>query len=341
MQATWQAALLNLPFGGAAGVIVCNPEELSEDELRQLSKEYAHALRGIVGRFQDVLAPGLGCHTQMIAWMLDSISHDEGRLEPGALTGKPESMYGLPDYTGMTTGGIVALLEALLAREGAKKPGGAPSFAQRRVGVEISGQRVSIQGFGSLGASVARALYDLGAHIVAIADISGGLYSSDGIDIPALQKYVEQNRLIFGFDRAESVCNADVLEAKCDILITAAAERQISMTNAERIQAQIVIEASKHAITSAAEQVMASRGTVVVPEILATSGAAIAAFLEWNQSARFSTLSAPEAQSELAKRINAALDSVVATAEKNGISLRRAAHVIAIDRIASEMRIRK
>jgi glutamate dehydrogenase (NAD(P)+) len=362
MQATWQAALLNLPFGGAAGAIICNPEELSEDELRQLSKEYAHAMRGMVGRFQDVLAPGLGCHTQMIAWMLDSIAHDEGRLEPGALTGKPEAMYGLPDYTGMTTRGIVALLEALLAREALKKTAGAPSFAQRRVGLltlepttmgaaplsrsdrvrsNISGLRVSIQGFGSLGASIARALYDFGAHIIAIADISGGLCNSDGIDVPALQEHVQQNRLIFGFEGAESVCNADVLEADCDILITAAAERQISLTNAERIRARIVIEASKSAITSAAEQVLASRGRAIVPEILATSGAAIAAFLEWNQSARFSTLSALEVQSELTKRINAALDSVLATAEKNAISLRRAAHLIAIDRIASEMRMRK
>ncbi len=341
MQATWQASLLNLPFGGAAGAVVCNPDELSEDELRQLSKEYAHALRGVVGRFQDVLAPGLGCHAQMIAWMLDSIAHDEGHLEPGTVTGKPESMYGLPDYTGMTTRGIVTLLNSLLARYGTKTTSGAPSFTQRRVGLEISGQRISIQGFGSLGASIARAFHDLGAHVIAIADISGGLYKADGIDIPALQKYAEANRVIFGFAEAESCCNADVLEADCDILITAAAERQISTANAERIKASIVVEASKLAVTRAAEEILTSRGIVVVPEILATSGAAIAAFLEWNQSARFSTLSTSEAHSELTKRIDASLDIVLATAEKNSITLRRAAQVIAIDRIAREMRMRK
>lgn len=336
MQATWQAALLNLPFGGAAGAILCNPDELSEAELRQLSKDYAHALRGMVGRFQDVLAPGLGCHTQMIAWMIDSIAQDAGRIEPGAATGKPESMYGLPDYTGMATQGIVALIEMLAGETQDPKTG-----ARRRGGGATRDLRISIQGFGSLGASVARALYDRGAKIVAVADISGGLLNADGIDIPALHKYVEEKHLIFGFAAAEAVCNADVLEADCDVLITAAAERQISVTNAERIKAHTVVEAAKWAVTSAAEHSLSERGTVVVPEILATSGAAIAAFLEWNQSARFSTLSPAEAQSELTKRVAAALDSVLATAEKNGITLRRAANVIAIDRIASEMRMRK
>jgi glutamate dehydrogenase (NAD(P)+) len=355
MQATWQAALLNLPFGGAAGAIVCNTGDLLENELRQLSKDYAHALRGIVGQFQDVLAPGLGCHTQMIAWMLDSVAQDQGRVEPATATGKPESMYGLPDYTGMTTRGIIALLNRVVQPPSAVETGG-PSFAQRRVGVltlepshetgaaplSRSGEvRVSIQGFGSLGSSVARALCDTGAKIVAIADISGGLYNPDGINVPALQKYVEQNRFVFGFDKADAVYNADVLEADCDILIAAAAERQITSVNAERIRTRVVVEASKWAVTSAAENVLTHRGTVVVPEILATSGAAIAAFLEWNQSARFSTLSAAEAQTELTKRINAVLDQVLATAGKNEISLRRAAHLIAIDRIASEMRMRR
>lgn len=339
MQATWQAALLNLPFGGASGAIICNPDQLSETELRQLSKDYAHALRGMVGRFQDVLAPGLGCHTQMIAWMIDSIAHDSGRLEPGVAIGKPEAMYGLPDYTGMTTRGILALIGSLIEK-GSTTKAGASSLTDSGVGL-LNGLRISIQGFGSLGASLARALFDLGAKIVAIADISGGLYNSEGIDIPALEKYAAEHMLIFGFEFADSVRNTDVLEADCDILITAAAERQITTTNAGHIRARIVIEAAKWAITSAAEQTLASRGITVIPEILATSGAAIAAFLEWNQSARFSSLSSAEMQTELTTRVMSALNSSLGTATKNGFTLRRAALTIAIDRIASEMRIRK
>ncbi len=335
MQATWQAALLNLPFGGAAGAIVCNPDELSEDELRQLSKDYAHALRGIVGRFEDVLAPGLGCHTQMIAWMLDAISHDSGRVEPGVAAGKPENMYGLPDYTGTTTQGIVLLLDWLVENPIARRL----SLPLQKNG--ISGLRISMQGFGSLGASLARALYDQGARIVALADISGGLRNDDGIDIPALQKHTVDKSLIFGFDGADNVRNADVLEADCDVLITAAAERQITGTNAERIGAPVVIEAAKWAVTGTAEQTLAAKGKIVVPEILASAGAAIAAFLEWNQSARYSSVTAAEMQSELAKRLTSVASTVISSAEKNETTLRRAANLVAIDRVASEMRMRR
>ncbi len=334
MQATWQAALLNLPFGGAAGAVICNPDELSEDELRQLSKNYAHALRGIVGRFDDVLSPGLGCHTQMIAWMLDSIAQDSGRMEPGAAAGKPESLYGLPDYTGMTTRGILALVEALALRH----VKGSTVLSQSD---GLRGLRVSVQGFGALGASLARELYDRGAKVVATADISGGLYNSEGMDVPSLQNYVGEKAVTFGFGGADAVRNADVLEADCDLLIAAAAERQISTTNAARIRAQFVIEAAKWAVTSSAEQNLASRGITVIPEMLATAGAAISAFLEWNQSARFSAFSAAEMQSELTNRVTTALNSVLTTAAKNGSTLRRAAHLLAIDRIANEMRVRR
>jgi glutamate dehydrogenase (NAD(P)+) len=339
MESTWQAALLKLPFGGAAGAVICNTEELSEDELRQLSKQYAHALRGLIGRSQDILAPGSGCNQQMIAWMLDSIASDEGRLEPAVATGKPDSMYGLADYSGMTALGIVTVIDLLLG--GHQTTGAARLSRSDRGRKDFSNVHVGVQGFGFPGSSIARALYDRGARIVAVSDISGGLQDRNGINIPALQRYVEERRVIFGFPDAHAACNADVLEADCEVLITAASERQISLSNAESIRAQIVLEASKWAVTSGAERLLTARGTVVVPEILTTGGAAIAGFLEWNQSARFVSISASEAQAELADRIRAALDSVIAASGKNAISFRNAAHLIAIDRIASEMRMRR
>jgi glutamate dehydrogenase/leucine dehydrogenase len=325
MQASWQAELLNLPFGGAAGAIVCNPDDLSERELRQLSKDYVHALRGILGRYTDVLTPGAGCNEQTMAWMLDSHAHTQGHMELGVITGKPALMWGLPETTELAARGSIVILQQFCARKNRT----------------LAGQRVSIQGFGPLGTAIARSLFDSGAQVVAVADKSGGLFRNrGGIDIPALQRHAAEKRVIFGFPHADAARNADIIEADCDILITAATERQITMANAERVKAGVVLEATRRAITLPAESVLTAMGVVVVPEMLTLAGAAIAAFLEWNQSIRFSTASTAEVGHEVERRISAACDSVLSVAARENVSIRRAAHLVAIDRIARELRLR-
>lgn len=332
MTSSWQCALLDLPFGGAAGAIVCDPDTVSERELRSLSRDYVYSLRGMVGRSMDVIMPGSGCNEQIMAWMFDGHSQTLGRVERGAITGTPTALSGLPCTTPPLAHGIVAILRYLVATKPSK------SASDRR---SLGGQRVSIQGFGSVGSSIASALYENGAHVVAVADVSGAVRNQNGLDIPALQKHTISEGVVFGFPAAEPACNADMLECDCDVLITAATERQITTATADRIKASVVLEATRSALTHSAEASLTARGATVVPEILSTAASAVASFLEWSQADRISPFSAAELGSEIERRIVAAFEAVFECASARGVSPRRAANLLAIDRIATEMRLRQ
>ncbi|MFB3916527.1 MAG: Glu/Leu/Phe/Val dehydrogenase [Terriglobales bacterium] len=323
MAMTWQLALLQIPFGGAAGAVVCNPEELSERELHALIRDYLHALRGIVGPFTDVVAPDAGCNPQTMAWMLDSYARAAGRTEPAVATGKPAVLWGLPDYYSAAAAGIMALLRHIAARQGSS----------------IVGQRAAIQGFGTVGSSVARALYDSGARIVAVADLSGGLYNAAGINISELEAHATRKHVLFGFPEAEAVCNADVLEADCELLVLAAHERQIGATNAERIHAPLVIEATHAAVTHAAEEALSRQGVRIVPDLLANAGAVLAAFAEWKQNTALAPQMPGTLSDLVAGEIIRAYDLVHQAATKNNLRLRTAAFRIALERVASRIRL--
>jgi glutamate dehydrogenase (NAD(P)+) len=332
MTSTWQCALLDLPFGGAAGALVCDPNSMSERELRSISRDYVYGLRGTIGRNLDVIMPGLGCNEQIMAWMLDGHAQTLGRMERGTITGMPAALSGLQCTTPPIAHGIIAILRYLLATRPAK------TTDDRR---SLAGQRVSIQGFGSVGSSIASALYESGALIVAVADVSGAVRNQNGLDIPALQNHTLSEGVVFGFPAAEPACNADILECNCDVLITAATERQITAATAERVKASMVVEASHSAVTHSAEESLTARGTVVVPEILSTAGSAIASFLEWNQADRISPFSRVELETEMERRMVAGCKAVFDCASSRGLSPRRAANLLAIDRIATELRLRQ
>ena len=323
MQATWQSELLNLPFGGAAGAIVCNPDELSEWELRAVAKDYVQSLRGIVGRDIDVLIPGPGCNEQTMAWMLDGYSKIHG-LDFGAVTGKPSSVWGLPANAELLAHGVSKVMQHVC----------------RKRNRTLAGQSVSMQGFSDPASFIARALFNAGARIVAVADISGGLYNERGIEIPALQKHVQENGVIYGFPEADSACNADIVEADCDMLVTAAAERQITVANAPRVKAGVVVEAVRRAVTPAAEAVLAAAGRPVIPDMLSTCAQLVLAFVEWNQSVTFLSSSFAEVSNEVDTRLKRACDSIFDYAAHNAVTPRRAATVIAADRIARKLRVR-
>lgn len=323
VEMTLQAALLNAPFGGAAGAIVCDPDSLTEGELRRLAKEYVRALRGILGRFEDVLGPGEGCNSQIMAWMLDSHAQTQGHMDLGVIAGRPAQMWGLENRGDMSGRGLAIVLQHLL----------------RGPGPSLSGITIAVQGFGDLGASMARGLHESGAHVVAIADASGGIRNQHGIDVSALSSYVAEKTFVMGFPGAEEVSNADVIESQCDALVAANGRKQITIANAEKVRARTVIEAIPGAITGSAESSLIDVGTVVIPSILATSGNTVAAFVEWNQSLRFAQLPPADVEQELQTRIGKACEQVQSAAAKHNISLRRAAHLVAIARVASELRM--
>lgn len=322
MALTWQLALLQIPFGGAAGAVVCNPEELSERELHAILRDYLHALRGVIGPFADVVAPDAGCNPQTMAWILDAHTRTSGRMEPAAVTGKPAVLCGVPGYYKATAAGILALLRHMAAPQPAA----------------IVGQRAAIQGFGALGSSIARALYHAGARVVAVADLSGGLYNAKGINIPDLEAHVARKQVVFAYPEAEAVCNADVLEADCEVLLLAAHEHQIGATNAQRIRAPLVVEATHAAVTHSAEEVLARQGIRVLPDLLASAGATLAAFAEWKQNTgmgpRMLAL-----DDFIAVELTRAYDVVHHAATQHNLRLRTAAFRVALERVASAIRL--
>jgi glutamate dehydrogenase (NAD(P)+) len=334
MNSTWQSALLDLPVGGAAGAIVCDPESLQERDLRQLAREYVYGLRGMLGRYSDVTLPGQGCNEQIVCWMLDEYAQTLGRIERGTVTGAPVELSGLSATIAPVARGVLAIVRNLFATRVVhrSRPAVEDSFLDRRV---------SVQGFGETGSSIARMLHDNGARVVGVADKSGAVYNVNGLDVPALQEHVRTNRVVFGFPTAEPCSNVDVLESDCDVLITAAGERQVTTAVADRVQASIVVEASRSAITRAAERVLRGRNVVVVPEVLATAGALVAAYLEWKQAEQIAAISAEDVVRDLEQRIVKACDAVFDRADARGLTPRGAANLIALDRVATELRLRR
>jgi glutamate dehydrogenase (NAD(P)+) len=318
MEHTWQSALLQLPLGGAAGAIWLDPAPLSERELRELARAFAQGLRGVNGARSDVLAPGSGCNEQTMAWMLDSHAHPEPHWRAAAV-GKPRTLWGIPGYYTATARGISWLLGQILA--------------------PIDGRRISIQGFGSIGSALAHQLDQAGARLVAAADVSGGLYNLNGLDVDGLEKHVQQQGVLFGYPPADAVRNTDVLEMECDVVVLAAAERQVTVTNTGRIRAPLVIEATRNAITRAAEQALIARGITVIPHPIATAGAALASYAEWSWNVYSELTTPPDLPEIIATHMRRLWDAVSSAAREHNTSLRQAALLLAARRIAAQMRL--
>ena len=322
-EATWQAALLDLPLGGSAGALVCNPQEMPERELRQLIKDYVYALREFIGPFSDVLTTD-GSNEYTAAWMLDSYARTLGRTEAGVVTGKAEVLGGITWRQQAPGLGIVRLLEEALA-------------GRREM---LARKRVAIQGLGNVGASALKALHQAGAQIVAVADVSGGVLAQDGIDVAALQQHLRRERVVFGFPEAEAVSNSDVLQSACDVLVAAVPRHQINSPIAQRVQAAIVVEAAEEAVTPEAEKILLARDVLVAPAMLGTAGVAIASFAEWTQAVRGAWMDEHEAVQMLRSRLAWAYQAAATTADKLKCSLRAASYVVAIERVAAALRLR-
>jgi glutamate dehydrogenase/leucine dehydrogenase len=324
MNMTWQCALLDVPFGGAAGAVVCDPTKLSERELRHLSKDYVEALRGTLGPGTDVLMEDLGSNPQVLAWMLDAHARSAGRLEPGAIAGKPGVLFGLPDHADAAAQGLFDTLAMAVEESGRK----------------LAGLRVALQGMGRTGSALARLLDDAGARLVAAADISGGVQSPEGLAVPALLEWIASNGMLLGFPSAEPMPNAEVLEIDCDVLVLAAAPHQVTAANAARIRAPLVIEAAAGAITRTAEQILEEHGATAVPAILAGTGATAAAYLEWSLNQGHENFLLDGVEEHIRQRIQAAYHEARRAAQHYNVNLRRGALLAAVEKVAAALRLR-
>jgi len=324
MNMTWQCALLDVPFGGSAGALVCDPAKLSERELRHLSKNYVEALRSILGPGTDVLMEDLGSNPQVLAWMLDAHARASGRLEPAAVAGKPGVLFGLPDHADAAAQGLFDALALAIGEHGLK----------------LAGLRIALQGLGQTGSALARLLHDAGAHLVAAADISGGVRSDEGLTVPALLEWISSHGVVVGFSEAEPVSNADMLEAACDVLVLAAAPRQITTANAAHIGAPLVVGAVEEAITPPAAQILEEHGVIVVPAILAGGGATAAAYLEWSLNLGHEGFLLDGVEENIRLRMQAAYHEARRAAQRYNVSLRRGALLAAVEKVAAALRLR-
>jgi glutamate dehydrogenase len=324
MWMTVKCALLGLPYGGGKGGIACDPEQLSDSELERLSREYIRAIALVIGPDKDIPAPDVSTNAQIMAWMVDEYSRIRGENTFGMITGKPVVIGGSAGRVEATGRGLIFAVRELA----------------RQIDLDFTNARVAIQGFGNVGSVAALAAQELGAQVVAVSDKEGGIYNPQGLDIQDVMAYKQVHRNVTGYPKAEPISNADLLELPVDILIPAALENVITADNAGNIRARIVGEGANGPTTPEADQILFEKGVLVVPDILANSGGVTVSYFEWVQNQTRLYWSEAEVFRRLEEMMRAAIEAMHQMHERYGVSHRRAAYLVAVDRVAQAMRVR-
>jgi glutamate dehydrogenase (NAD(P)+) len=324
MWMTWKCALLKLPYGGAKGGVRCNPREMSRDELQRLTRRYTVELRPVIGPEEDIPAPDMATNEQTMAWIMDTYSMVEGYAVPEIVTGKPISIGGSVFRREATGAGVVMVIER----------------ACERLGWRLSDQRCVVQGFGNVGGVAAHELAARGATVMAVSDISGGVYSERGLDLAAVAAWIDEHGSLDGYPDAEHVSNVDLLELPCDILVLAALEDQVTAENAGRIDARMVAEGANGPTSVEADAILQERGIIVLPDILTNAGGVTVSYFEWVQDLGRLFWSRDEIRQKLADQLKDAFDRVWSLSEQLDITPRRAALVAAIREVAGALTAR-
>ncbi len=321
---TWKCAVVNIPFGGAKGGVICDPQSLSRAELERITRRYTAELMDQFGPEKDVPAPDMGTNPQTMAWVMDTYSMHARHTVTAVVTGKPLSLGGSRGRVEATGRGLM-----LIAREAAPLKG-----------LTLKGSRIVVQGFGNVGSIAARMCHEAGAKIIAVSDIQGGIVSRDGIDLTALLAHYERNRSFNGFGGVEPVSNSALLELDCDILIPAANENQIRAKNAGNIKAKIIVEGANGPTTQRADEILNEKGILVVPDILANAGGVTVSYFEWVQDRAGFFWRESEVNERLEDIMVQSFRDVATMAEKYGVSHRIAAYMLGISRVAHDTMVR-
>jgi glutamate dehydrogenase (NAD(P)+) len=326
MWMTWKCALIGLPYGGAKGGITVDPHTLSAVELERMTRRYASEILPIIGPERDIPAPDVGTDEQTMAWFMDTVSVQTGYTVTGAVTGKPISLGGSQGRTGATSRGVEFItLDAL-----------------RTAGEQPDGVTVAVQGFGKVGALAALFLHEAGCRVVAVSDIGGGLHNSLGVDIPALMRAREDGAVSVtqAGVAGDVISNVELLALDVDVLVPAAFDGVITEQNADAVRAKIIVEGANGPTTPNADAILADRGITVVPDILANAGGVAVSYFEWVQDLQAYFWDEPEVNEKLAKVMHRTYKEVLAAATEHRVSLRSAAQIIAVGRVAEAHRIR-
>jgi len=322
---TWKCAVVDIPFGGAKGGVICDPRQLSQGELERITRRYTAAIMDILGPDRDVPAPDVNTNEQTMAWIMDTYSMHVRRTTTAVVTGKPLSIGGSRGRAEATGRGVM-----LICREALKKIGLRPEAA-----------RVVVQGSGNVGGIGAMLLHREGYKIVSMSDMYGAIVDERGLDVPAVLAHLKKTKKLEGFPGARAISGGDEqLELDCDVLIPAAVENQITSKNADRIPAKLVVEGANGPTTFAASEMLDKRGVVVVPDILANAGGVTVSYFEWVQDRMGYFWTEERVNSSLEQIMVKSFGDVVEVAQKYKVSLRIAAYILAIDRVAATYRLR-
>lgn len=324
MWMTWKCAVVGVPFGGAKGAVVCDPKELSRQELERLTRRYTAEISIVIGPDRDIPAPDLYTDAQVMAWMMDTYSVQVGHSVPAVVTGKPLSLGGSVGRIDATARGLVYTVEE----------------AARALRVDLSAGTAAVQGFGNVGYHAARLLSARGCRVVAVADLSGGTYNDKGLDIPALAAHAAQCGGVAGFPGGDAITNDELFALPCDILVPAAVGGVIHEGNASRIRARIVAEGANGPTTPGADEILRDRGVLVIPDILANAGGVTVSYYEWVQGLQVFFWDEEEVHRRLKKAMVDSFQRVRAESERLGVDLRRAAYAIAVSNVADAVRLR-
>ncbi|WP_371925917.1 Glu/Leu/Phe/Val dehydrogenase [Halobacillus sp. A5] len=318
-----KCGIADLPYGGGKGGIICDPREMSFREIEGVSRGYVRAISQIVGPTKDIPAPDVFTNSQIMAWMMDEYSRIREFDSPGFITGKPVVLGGSHGRESATAGGVTICVE-----EAAKK-----------MGIQLEGSRVVIQGFGNAGSFLAKFLHDAGAKVVGISDAHGAIYNENGLDID----YLLDRRDSFGMVTnlfEHTITNKELLEKDCDILVPAAVSNQITLENAKNIKASIVVEAANGPTTLEATKILSKRGILLVPDVLASSGGVTVSYFEWVQNNQGYYWTEEEVSTKLRQVIVDSFDKVYSAADKHQVDMRLAAYIIGVRKMAEASRYR-
>ncbi|HWR57588.1 MAG TPA: Glu/Leu/Phe/Val dehydrogenase [Thermodesulfovibrionales bacterium] len=263
-----KCAVVNIPFGGSKGGVVVNAKELSRNELEQVTRAFIRSIVDYIGPFKDIPAPDVYTDEQIMVWILDEYERTKGEHVPAVVTGKPVELQGIKARSYSTSlGGVFVLEEAM-----------------KKLGMDRSGARVAVQGFGHVGENAARILRTKGCRVIAVSDSKGGIINDNGLDIPAVVKHKERTGGVLNFEGARNITNAELLVSDCDILIPAALSDQLNKDNAEEVRAKIVLELANAPTTTEADGIFFNRGIMLIPDVLANAGGVVVSYFEWSQN---------------------------------------------------------
>jgi glutamate dehydrogenase/leucine dehydrogenase len=324
MWMTWKCAVVDLPFGGAKGGVVCNPKEMSEGELERVTRRFTANLIPVIGPKTDILAPDVYTTPQTMSWIMDTYSTYMGVSSPGVVTGKPIRIGGSLGRFEATGRGL-----SLVTREAAK--------VQK---LPLKGASVVVQGYGNVGYISAKLLHRMGCRILAVSDSKGGVYNPDGLDPEEVLRSKAQTGSVQGFERGEAITNPELLELECDILIPSALENQITQKNADAIQARMIVEGANGPTTPQADAILEERDVLVIPDILANAGGVTVSYFEWVQNGQSYFWTEKGVDLELKKKMVSSFHEVRKIAVEKKVSFRLAAYMLAVGRVAEAIRLR-